>query len=73
MVKKTENCSSILVCHFTENRSMKLFLNEYRIEKKNRFWPNPKFVTYLTHGTPLKIRHFKNDLKNHHRSHRFYS
>jgi hypothetical protein len=53
--QKTESCSRILVCHFTEKRSMRLFLEiEYRIEKNYWFWPNSKFVTYLTHGHPLE-------------------
>jgi hypothetical protein len=56
--QKTEISSLILVCHFTEKRSMRLFLEkEYRIEKKYWFWPNSKFVTYLTHGHPLVHTH----------------
>jgi hypothetical protein len=50
MVKKRK-----LVCHFTEKLCMRPFLGiEYRIEKKYRFWPNPKFVSHLTHGVPLE-------------------
>jgi hypothetical protein len=33
--QKTENCSRMLVCHFTEKLNMRLFLGiEYKIEKK---------------------------------------
>jgi hypothetical protein len=53
--QKLENCSRKLVCHLTEKLSMRLLLGiEYKIEKKYWFWPNSKFVTYLTHGHSLE-------------------